>query len=174
MYLTKFESRSIILCFSIFYIGIITWYFIWLYYKNHKFLYGISKIDNHWFVTYHLYHKEKFAIIEATYYPCCFFTTKLWKILEIETNNILVLADNNYSNIEKDVFKSAKIMPKDKTCYISIHLIKLCTSQIKYDLNRIFLLKKTLIREIFLINNAFAGYSTSRELSENHSYSGKT
>lgn len=36
--------------------------------KVMKHLYSIPKADNHWFATYHTYHKEKLIIIKSNYY----------------------------------------------------------------------------------------------------------
>lgn len=82
-----------------------------------KYLYGILKAGNYWFATYHTYYKEKLRIMESTYKPYFFYRFGPLKIVEIQTNDILILIDNNFASIEasieKKVVKDAKMMTKD-------------------------------------------------------------
>lgn len=48
-----------------------------------------------------MYYKEKFGITELIYNLCLLYWSSLLKIVGMQTNNILILADNNFVNIEK-------------------------------------------------------------------------
>ena len=37
-------------------------------------LYGLPEAGNHWFQTYHCYHREKLGMAQSTYDPCLLFT----------------------------------------------------------------------------------------------------
>lgn len=50
---------------------------------------------------------------ESTYNPCFFYTFGLFDIIEIQINDILILANNNFVSKEKAAIKSAKIITKD-------------------------------------------------------------
>lgn len=78
-----------------------------------KPLYGIPEVGNHQFVTYHTHHKKKLGTIESTYDSYLLYRSGTLEIVRMQTNNILILTDNNFANKEKEAIKDAKIMTKD-------------------------------------------------------------
>lgn len=78
-----------------------------------KSLYDILKAGNYWFTTYHIYYKNKLGIKESIFNRCFFYYSSLFGIIKIQTNNILILANNNFANKKEVAIKFAKIMTKD-------------------------------------------------------------
>ncbi len=76
-------------------------------------------------VCYLLYKsQEKFKMTELIYSLYPFFRAELLGIVGMQTNNILILVDNNFTNIEKKVIKLAKIMRKDRKLLTSTSPLK--------------------------------------------------
>lgn len=48
-----------------------------------KSFYNIPKAENHWFITYYMYYKEKLGIIKSIYDPYLFFLSNLLKIMRM-------------------------------------------------------------------------------------------
>ena len=91
------------------------------------------------FTIYNMYYKEKLGMIKSTYNPCLLFRFELLRIMGMQTNDILILADNNFADIKKVIIKSAKIMTKNRKCLSFAHPLKFNSTQIKLDLNGIVL-----------------------------------
>ena len=80
-----------------------------------KPLYGVPKAGNHWFTTYHTHFKEKLGMRESIYDPYLFFSSDpTFGIIGLQTDDTLILADNEFASIEEDAIKSGKIMTKNK------------------------------------------------------------
>lgn len=65
--------------------------------------------------------------------------------------DILILTNNNFTNIKEKLIKSVKIIKKDNKYLTSIYLPKFKISQIKLNSNSIIVIKKSFLREIFLV-----------------------
>ena len=78
-----------------------------------KLLYGIFKVSNYWFAIYYMYYKKKLRIIELTYDFCFFYRSGLLKIVKMQIDNILILANNNFASIKEKTIKNLNIMTKD-------------------------------------------------------------
>lgn len=72
-------------------------------------------------------------MIESTYDSYLLFRFKPLGIVGMQTNNTLILADNNFANIEKETIKSTKIITKDREYLTLAHLLKFNGAQIKLD-----------------------------------------
>ena len=116
-----------------------------------KFLYDVSKISNHWFVTYHTYYKDKLGIIESIYNLCFLYSFNSFGIVEMQTNDTLILADNDFTSTEKDAIRSVKIMIKNTKYLIFAHPLKFNGAYIKINLNRIVLKKESYLEGICLV-----------------------
>lgn len=81
-------------------------------------------MSNHWFAIYYIYYKEKLEIIELTYNSYLFFRSKPLGIIGMQTNDILILANNNFANTKKEVIKSIKIIIKNKKHFTFIYSLK--------------------------------------------------
>ena len=69
--------------------------------------------------------------------------------MRMQTDDILILANNNFACIEKDTIKSAKIMTKNRKYLISTHFIKFYNAQIQFNSNGIVLTIKSHLGELF-------------------------
>lgn len=98
-----------------------------------------------------MYYNKKLGIIESIYDPCFFYRSSLLETMEIETNDKLILADNNFAYNREKTIKVIKIMTKDCKYLIFAQLIKFNGAQIKLELNDIVLAKKSYVDDIFLI-----------------------
>lgn len=73
----------------------------------------------------------------------------------MQTNNTLILANNNFISTKEEIIKSAKIITKDKKYLIFIYPLKFNSAQIKFDSNDIVLTKESYIGGILpVINHA--------------------
>ena len=82
--------------------------------KVMKPLYSVPEAGNHWFATYHTYHKDKLRIKESSYNFCFFNSFGLFGIVEMQTNDTLILANNNFASKKDAAIKIAKTMTKDQ------------------------------------------------------------
>ena len=63
-------------------------------------------------------------MIESTYDPCLFYSSSSFGIVGMQTDNTLILADNDFASIDDDAIILAKIMTKDKEHLTSAHSLK--------------------------------------------------
>ena len=84
--------------------------------------------------------------------------------MRIQTNDILILADNNFASTKEEAIKLAKIMTKDREYLTPAHSLKFNGAQIKLDLNSIVLTKKVYVGGIFLITDHIADSTSPREI----------
>lgn len=105
-------------------------------------------------------------MIKLIYNFYLFFKFKLLEIVGIQTNDTLILTNNNFASTEKEIIKSTKIITKDKKYLTPVHPPKFNDAQIKLDSNNIILAKKSHIEGIFLITNHIAGFTSSREITK--------
>ena len=89
-----------------------------------KPLYGVSKAGNHWFATYHTYHKDKLGIKKSSYNPCFFYSSGPFDSLGIQTNNTLILANKDVASKEDKEIKNTKIMKKNWEHFTSSQPLK--------------------------------------------------
>ena len=132
--------------------------------KVMKSLYGVPEGGNYWFAIYHIYHKDKFGMKESTYNHCLFYSFSLFGIVEMQTNNTLILADNNFASKEDKAIKTAKIITKDWEHLTSSQSLKFNEKQIKFDLKKIVLRIKSHIGGIFLVTNYDADSTSWRKI----------
>ncbi len=83
-----------------------------------KSLYDVSKADNHWFKTYHDHHIDKLRMIQFTYDSCLLYIIVIShidiRIVSMQTDDILILADQSFAVVEKEAIHSAKILIKTR------------------------------------------------------------
>ena len=89
-----------------------------------KPLYSVPEAGNYWFATYHIYHKKKLGIIESIYNLCIFYSLSSFGIVEMQTDNTLILADNNFASTKENAIRLAKIMTKDRKRLTFAHPLK--------------------------------------------------
>ena len=80
-----------------------------------KPLYRIPKARTHWWAIYYKYYKEKLFITTFTYNPCFLITTKeVFGLIGMQTNNILILALEEFSVLKDNKFSKIKLLIKLK------------------------------------------------------------
>ena len=129
-----------------------------------KPLYGVPEAGNHWFAIYYTHYKEKLGIIESTYDPCFFYSSSSFGIVRMQTDDILILTDNDFASTEKDVIRLAKIMTKDREHLTPAHPLKFNGAQIKLDSNGIVLTKESHVGGILSVTDHAADSTSSREI----------
>lgn len=75
------------------------------------------------------------------------------------TNDILILADQNFTSTEKKRLKLATIMTKDIKYFICVYFLKFNGAQIKLDLYNIVLIKKSYVGENLPVTNYIAYFT---------------
>ena len=79
----------------------------------------------------------------------------------MQTDNILILANNPFANIKNDAIRSVKIMIKNKEYLTPTYPLKFNSVQIKIYLNKKVLTKKSYIKVILLVTNHAANSISS-------------
>ena len=75
-----------------------------------KPLYNVLKVGNHLFATNHIYYKNKLGIKESTYDLCLLYSFGLFGVVEMQTDDPLILADDNFAKKEETATQIPKIM----------------------------------------------------------------
>ena len=71
---------------------------------------------------------------ESTYDSCLLYNHQSFDIVEMQTDDILLLATDDFANKKKKAVKSAKILTRDRNCLISINPIKFNDMKIQLHL----------------------------------------
>src|SRR5580692_7050629 len=88
-------------------------------------LYGVPEAGNHWFQTYHKYHREQLEMEQSTYDPCLLFTTgQNLGVIGLQTDDTLLLADEDFAEKEEKKLRKAGFMTKDREKLTSSSPIK--------------------------------------------------
>ncbi len=122
-----------------------------------KSLYDVSEIETHWFNTYHTHHKENLNMMKSTYDSCLLFTKQInrnvFEMIEMQTNDILMLEDDVFAELKKKKLKKAKLTFKKRKMLITLTSIKLNDEVIIIDSSNILLLNQfNQFNQIRLIN----------------------
>ena len=81
-----------------------------------KPLYRIVEVGTYWWATYNKYHKEKLLITTFIFNPCFLIITTgiLFGIVSIQTNNIIILKDDQFLALKKDKLVKINLIIKLK------------------------------------------------------------
>jgi len=81
-----------------------------------KPLYGIAEAGTHWWATYFNHHREKLGMETSTFDPCLLITktSQPFGIVGVQTDDTLILCDDEFNHLEEDELKKAKFAAKDK------------------------------------------------------------
>ena len=78
-------------------------------------LYGVPEAGNHWFQTYHRYHREKLKMEQSTYDPCLLFTKgDNIGIIGLQTDDTLLLADKDFAAEEEKELQKVGFLTKER------------------------------------------------------------
>src|SRR6266704_4489506 len=102
-----------------------------------KPLYGITEVGTHWWATYSKYYKEKLLMTTSIFNPCFLIITigTLFRIVGIQTNNIIILRDNQFLTLKEDTLVKANLMAKlkEKLSLIILLLFNRCILSLNKD-----------------------------------------
>lgn len=87
--------------------------------KKLKLFYDDLKTNNHQFITYYNDFIKRLIRSVSTYGHSLFYRYQLFGIVDLQTNNILIIANNSFVDIKKQVIKTAKFMTRKQT-YLSL------------------------------------------------------
>jgi hypothetical protein len=123
-----------------------------------KSLYDVFEADNHWLIIYHAHHVNKLQMSQSIYDLCLFHTnmkidtssdlqTDLkddhlctdMSIVDMQTNDILILANSNFAAAKKKAIIDAKIMIKSRDNLESNSSLKFNDTIIECQENDIYL-----------------------------------
>ena len=81
-----------------------------------KPLYRITEAGIYWWATYSKYYKEKLLITTFIFNPCFFITIIgiLFGIISMQTNNIIILGDNQFLTLKEDKLVKVNLIAKLK------------------------------------------------------------
>jgi len=81
-----------------------------------KPLYRIAEVGTYWWVTYSKHHKEKLLIITSIFNPYFLIITTetLFRIIGMQTNNIIILEDDEFLALKEDKLVKANLIVKLK------------------------------------------------------------
>lgn len=83
-----------------------------------KPLYGVPEAGNHWLYTYHRHHTQNLALKQSTFDPCLLYSTnetvKGYGILGLQTDDTLILADDDFAAEEEIQLEKAKFIAKKR------------------------------------------------------------
>lgn len=85
-----------------------------------KLSYSITKASNYRIATNHAYYKDKLEMRKSIYDPNYFYNSDLFNFVGMQTNDILILANNNFTSIKENAIKLPKIIMKDRKYFISL------------------------------------------------------
>jgi len=102
-----------------------------------KLLYGIIEVGTHWWATYSKHYKEKLLITTFIFNLYFLITTieTLFGIVGMQTNNIIILEDDQFSTLKEDKLVKANLIakPKEKLDLITLLLFNGCTLSLNKD-----------------------------------------
>ena len=80
-----------------------------------KPLYGIAEAGTYWWATYSKHHREKLLMTTSTYDPYFLIsTTDKFGVVGMQTDDIIILADEQFAALEEDELTKAELLAKSK------------------------------------------------------------
>ncbi len=133
-----------------------------------KSLYDVSKADNHWFKTYHDHHIDKLKMTQFTYNLCLLYIIVIshidMRIVNMQTDDTLILADQSFAVVEKEAIHSAKIMTKTREQLTFENSLKFNDIRIEQiDSHAIYFKQETHIQDIQLIQSIDTIITSARD-----------
>jgi hypothetical protein len=129
-----------------------------------KPLYGIPEAGNHWFKTYHDHHIKKLNMTTSTYDPCLLHTNQDqgFGLVGMQTDDTLILADNNFATQEEYEITTASILCKPREQLTPSTPLKFNGGLISEDCQRILLTQERTLKLIQLIKDHNSDMVSSR------------
>lgn len=101
---------------------------------------------------------------ESIYDPYFFYSFGSFGIIKMQTDDILILANDDFVYKEEKAVKKAKIMTKNWKYLTSIQSLKFNRAQIKLDSERSVLIKKSHVGIIFPVTDHDTDFTSSKEI----------
>ncbi len=119
-----------------------------------KSFYDVSEAKAHWFNTYHDHHKKNLNMTKSTYDLCLLFINQsVFELIEMQTDDTLMLRDDRFAELEESELKKAKLMFKKREMLITLISIKFNDEMIIIDSSNTLLLNQLKqFNQIRLIN----------------------
>lgn len=78
----------------------------------------------------------------------------------MQTDDILILVDNDFASTKEDTIRSTKIKSKERKHFTFLYYLKFNDAQIKFESNRIVPIKKSHVKRIFLVTDYIINYTS--------------
>src|SRR6266567_5622364 len=102
-----------------------------------KPLYGIAEAGTYWWATYSKYYKEKLLMTTSTFNPYFLITTMgtPFGIVGMQTNNIIILGDDQFLTLKEDKLVKVNLIVKlkEKLSLIILLLFNKCIISLNKD-----------------------------------------
>jgi len=102
-----------------------------------KPLYRIAEAGTYWWATYSKHYKEKLLITTSIFNPCFLITTTgtPFGIVGMQTNNIIILGDDQFLALKEDELVKANLIAKlkEKLNLITLLLFNGCILSLNKD-----------------------------------------
>ena len=122
--------------------------------KIMKSLYDMFETNNHWFSIYHKHHIEKLAIIESTYDSCLFHNIESFDLIDLQTDDILILVSDDFAIVKNKTIKIIKFMIKKRECLIITQQLKFNDMKIEFQKNDSIIIKHvSYVESILSVKN---------------------
>ncbi len=147
-----------------------------------KSLYNVFEADNHWFVIYHAHHVNKLEMTQSTYNSCFFHTDMKietssilqinlkndhfhtnMSIVDMQTDDILILVDLNFATAKKKAIIDVKIMTKSRDHLDSNSSLKFNDTIIERQENDIYFKQISQFDHFQLIQNVDIAITNSKD-----------
>ena len=82
-----------------------------------KPLYGIAEAGTHWWSTYFKHHRDHLGMTTSSYDPCLLVIKQdsdLFGVVGMQTDNTLILCDDQFSKLEEEELAKARFIAKLK------------------------------------------------------------
>ncbi len=143
-----------------------------------KPLYGVLETETHWFNTYQKHHKNKLSMIESTFDSCLLHISQTefiefinqshlinhFGVIDIQTDDTLILADDDFAELEERELARVALTFKKREKLISIISIKFNDDLIFLSDNSLLFTQSKQFDQIKLINlSSSINLTSSRE-----------
>src|SRR6266571_9174464 len=119
-----------------------------------KPLYRIVEAGTHWWATYSKHYKEKLLMTTSTFNPCFLITTTgtPFGIVGMQTDNTIILGDNQFSALKENKLVKANLIAKPKEKLNSTTPLLFNKYILSLNKNSITLHQKSQDKKINIIN----------------------
>ena len=103
---------------------------------------------------------------ESIYDSCLLYKSESLKMIEMQTDDILMLVSDAFAEKEEKIIKTINIMTKKQEHFTETNLIKFNDIRIELKRNDVFLNHQAHIDDISLINSRDVNFTFSRDVTK--------